>query len=183
MDIITATVRDRNGRVISRERHKVKSFVRAYNHLLNVLAYAYGSTKDIGGVLRLLGGGEPLFQCDAPIGETDYGIRIGTDGTGVNIEDYAMLAAIAEGVGAGQMSHQAMVYTDLGVVGNVCSFEAERVIVNNSGGAIAVAEVGIYCRALSATIYKYFMIARDIVSQSVPDGGAITVTYTIRVVA
>ena len=151
MDIITATVRDRNGRVISRERHKVKSFVRAYNHLLNVLAYAYGSTKDIGGVLRLLGGGEPLFQCDAPIGETDYGIRIGTDGTAV--------------------------------VGNVCSFEAERVIVNNSGGAIAVAEVGIYCRALSATIYKYFMIARDIVSQSVPDGGAITVTYTIRVVA
>ena len=187
---ITAVVRDRNGKVISRERHKIKSWCRAYNHIL-CAQFRVGesnpspaiTTKDTGNTNRNLRY-QVNFPCNAGIGSTTMGIRVGTDNTAVDIEQYALIAAIAEGTGAGQMEHQGMVFADNGVAGNVSSFKAERVIVNNSGGVINVAETGIYCRAYdTGETARYFMVIRDLVTQAVPDGGAITVTYTIRVVA
>jgi hypothetical protein len=82
------------------------------------------------------------------------------------------------------MEHQAQTFTWIGVVGNVCSFQTERVIVNNSGAQINVREAAIYMVA-----YRYpttgteICASRDLISQDVPDGGSITVTYTIRIVA
>ncbi|MBA7639846.1 hypothetical protein ES703_47506 [subsurface metagenome] len=188
---ITAVVRDRDGKVIGRERHKLRSYVRAYNHLLNAQARTIEgppdpaiTTKDTGNTERNIHYADIAFRCNAPIGTTTYGIRVGTDNTAVDIEQYALIAEIAQGSGAGQMEHQAVVFTDIGVAANVCSFEVERVILNNSLGVINVAEGAIYCQGkdtLGTT--RYFMIARDLITLAVPDGGAITVTYTLRVVA
>ena len=186
---VTAVVRDRNGKVISRERHQSRSFVRAYNHLqcAQMRGIAAPSpaitTKDTGGTDRNLRNGDK-GSCNAAIGVSAYGIRVGTDNTAVDIEQYALIAACAEGTGAGEMEHQGTSFNFVGVAGNVCSFEVERSIVNNSGGAIAVEEVAIYTTGNdTADATRYFMVARDLISQSVPDGGAITMTYTIRVVA
>ena len=80
------------------------------------------------------------------------------------------------------MNHLATSFNFVGVVGDECSFEVERVIENNSGGAIGVEEVGIYSRANTVgDVTRYFCIARDLHSEAVPDAGSITVTYTIKV--
>lgn len=188
---VTVVVRDRDGKVVGRERHRLHSFVRAWNHILCAQVRAWESvpdpaitTPDTGNVSRNLKFNDSNFQCNGAIGQASYGIRVGTDNTAVDIAQYALIAPIAEGIGGGQMEHQAMVFTFIGVAGNVCSFTASRVIINDSGGAIAVAETGIYCVAAdTADVARYFMIARDLITQAVPDGGAATVTYTIRVVA
>ena len=115
---------------------------------------------------------------------TLYGIRVGTDNTPVAITDYALKAAVAEGTGPGQMEHQAQTFTWIGVAGNVCSFKTERVIVNNSGSQINLLEAAIYISVFYyPTAGTYICACRDLISQDVPDGGSITMTYTIRIVA
>lgn len=189
VSLITAVVRDRHGKVLSRERHEMRSFVRAWNHILCINGSPPGgvSTPDTGNVWRSLLAAPSNFQCNAGIGDVSTGIRVGTGNTPVDIAQYALIAPIAEGAGAGQMQHQGMTFSFIGVVGNVCSFELGRVIVNNSGGAINVAEAGIYCYAVEnippGNPNRPFMGARDLITQNVPDGGAITITYTIRIVA
>ncbi|MBA7639848.1 hypothetical protein ES703_47508 [subsurface metagenome] len=185
----TVIVRDRDGKVLSRKRLPLRSFLRAYNHLLCVQTRFETTpspairTNDTGGTLRSLSPGSD-WRCNAGVGTTLYGIRVGTDNTAVDIAQYALIAAIAEGAGGGQMNHLVTSFNFIGVVGGQCSFEIERVIENNSGGAIGVEEVGIYSRANTVgDTNRYFCIARDLHSEAVPDEGSITVTYTIRVVA
>ena len=86
--------------------------------------------------------------------------------------------------GSGQMEHQGHTYTFVGVVGNVCSFTVQRVFVNNSGSQINVQEAGIYMTAFRVgAIGVTICVARDLISQNVPNGGSVTVTYTIRIIA
>ena len=87
------------------------------------------------------------------------------------------------GIGAGQMEHMAQTFSFVGVAGNQCSFETQRVFVNNSGAQVAVRETAIYMTVYYPTTAAYIMAARDLISEDVPDGGAVTVTYTIRIVA
>lgn len=185
---ITATVRDRNGKVLRRRGYPLRSFLRAYNHLLCAQTRQQANpspaieTNDTGGTLRSLRNGDD-WGCNAGTAYTAIGIRVGTDNTAVDIEQHALQAPIAEGAGAGQMNHQTTSFNFIGVVGDVCSFEIERVIVNNSGGGIGVEEMAIYCRGNTVgDTTRFFCITRDLASEAVPDGGSITVTYTIRVV-
>ena len=187
---IKAEVKDKSGRTLSSERHPSDSFVRGWNHL--ICAQMMGetdptpniTTKNTDGNDRSLMYCQTALRCSAAIGVTDYGIRIGTDNTPVDIEQWALIAPITEGVGGGQMEHRAVTFNDLGVVGNVCSFEVERIIDNNSGGAIHVLEAAIYIVGLKEGFpLQYFCGARDLIDLNVLDGASITVTYTIRVVA
>ena len=189
---LAAKVTDRNGKVISRQRRrKSHSYVQGWNWA--VCAQFLGQPNPSpplgpvrntgGGYVNLRTSGSPL-RCNAGAGTINIGIRVGTDNTPVDITDYALKAPITEGTGSGQMEHQAQTFNFIGVVGNVCSFQIERVIVNNSGAQINVREAAIYTVA-----YRYpttgteICASRDLISQDVPDGGSITVTYTIRIVA
>ena len=189
---LAAKVTDKNGKVISRQRwRRSHSYVQGWNWV--VCAQFLGASNPspplgsvrntAGGYVNLRSSGSP-FRCNAGTSVTNIGIRVGTDNTPVAITDYALKAPIAEGVGSGQMEHQAQTFNFVGVVGNVCSFQTERVIVNNSGAQINVRETAIYMMA-----YRYpttgteICASRDLISQDVPDGGSITVTYTIRIVA
>jgi len=189
---LAAKVTDKNGKVISRQRRrKSHSYVQGWNW--TVCAQFLGQSNPspalgpvrntAGGYVNLRTSGSP-FRCNAGAGVTNIGMRLGTDNTPVAITDYALKVPIAEGTGLGQVEHQAQTFSFIGVVGNVCSFQTERVVVNNSGAQINIREVAIYMVA-----YRYpttgteICASRDLVSQDVPDGGSITVTYTIRVVA
>ena len=189
---IAVKVTDSNGKVISRQRRrKSHSYVQGWNWAVcaqflgqSTPSPTLGPVKNTaGGNVNLRTCGSP-FRCNAGAGTTSTGIRVGTDNTPVAITDYAMKAPIAQGTGPGQMEHQAQTFTWIGVAGNVCSFQTERVIVNNSGAQINVREAAIYMMA-----YRYpttgteICASRDLISQDVPDGGSITVTYTIRIVA
>jgi hypothetical protein len=111
------------------------------------------------------------------------GIRVGTSNAAVAIGQNALQVPIVQGVGAGQMEHLAQTFNFVGVAGSQCSFETQRVFVNNSGAPIAVREAAIYMEVYYPTTAAYIMAARDLISEDVPDGGSVTVTYTIRIVA
>lgn len=190
--IITIVVRDKHDKVISRSRQKSRSYVRGLNFI--TMAQFEGSstpspaiqTKDTAGTTKNLRTSGNAWTCAAAIGATVNGIRVGTGNTAVTIEDYQLETPIAQGLGAGQMEHQAVTFVAPQVSGNECFFSIERIIVNNSGAVITVREAGIYCQAMQVTATPiYICVARDVLApaKDVPDGGSITVTYTIKDVA
>jgi len=178
----SVVVRDRQGKVISRERRKSKSFLKAWNQLVysNISNFRLDMI-DTGGVLRVdVGFTGNSFEMAAAAGLTTRGIRVGTGNTAVAIDDYALETPIAEGIGAGQMEHLVCTVATSVVAPPSCSFLVSRAIVNNSGGVITVREAGIYMFIF--TNY-YGCGVRDVltVPQAVPDGGTITIDWTIQV--
>jgi hypothetical protein len=189
---IEAETRDKHGRVIHRmRRRRSRSFVQGYNwavcaQFLNASSPspALGPVRNTSGANQYLRDCGSPFRCSAGAGVTDTGIRVGTSSAAVAIDQYALQAPIAQGLGVGQMEHLAQTFSFIGVAGNQCSFQTQRVIVNNSGALIAVRETGIYILAFNnATTGIYLMAARDLISEDVPDGGSVTVTYTVRILA
>ncbi|MBA7611736.1 hypothetical protein ES703_18965 [subsurface metagenome] len=175
-------VTDREGKVIKRLSGRSKSYVKAWNQILNALAASASKTiQDTGGVSRSAGNATAWhLTCPAGAGVTSTGVRLGTGSTAVAITDYALETPIAHGVAAGQLNHLAQEYTEPAVAGSTCSFTIKRVFINNSGGTVSgVRELGLYFRFASATYYA--MGFRDVLGGGVdvPDGGAITVEYTL----
>jgi len=178
----SVVVRDRHGKVVSRERRKSHSFLKAWNQLiyLQMASIAGYNITDTGGVARSCEYGDQNFIIKAAAGVTDYGIRVGTGNTAVAIDDYALETPIAEGTGGGQMEHLACSVDDFIVTPPSCAFIAHRTISNNSGGLIDVLEAAIYVRMQTGF---YGCGVRDVltVPQAVPDGGAITIDWAIGV--
>jgi len=176
-------VTDREGRVLRRIEAPSRSFVEQWNKVMNVQAKQSSSTiKDTGGVDRSVGTHLNNWRLHAAAAITDYGIRVGTGSTAVAIDDYAVETPLAEGVGVDQLNHLVMSYTNPAVDGSDCSFTIKRTMINNSGATISgVRELGAYMR-MSA---YYGLAFRDVLGAGVdvPDGGAITVEYTIKVTA
>ena len=93
---------------------------------------------------------------------------------------------IAQGFGAGQMDYMAQIINASVVADPNCDFFMSRQMANNSGGLITVRESGIYAtmdRSMSPFSTAQGCVVRDVfaVPQDVPDGGGITVEYTLRV--
>ena len=186
---IKTEVKDQHGKRISYHKQPSRSFVRGFNHMLCSQMRAESApapaiqTKDTGGALRSLRNSPNCFTADSPIGTVTYGIRVGTGVAAVDIEDFALNTPIAEGAGASQLNHLATTCTWVGVAGNQCSFTVQRQLNNNSGGDITIEEAGIYnSYYMVGLAVIYIMGCRDLVSELIPNGGNITVTYTIRVV-
>ena len=175
-------VTDREGRVLRRIEAPSRSFVEQWNKLVNVAAKQTASTiTDTGGTGRSISPDDQAFGLLATAGITTYGVRVGKGSTAVTISDYQLETPIAHGLGANQLNHLAMLYTAPSVAGSTCSFTIRRNMINQSGATISgVRELGVYMRLNGS----YFGLAfRDVLGAGVdvPDGGAITVVYTIKV--
>jgi len=185
----SVVVRDRHGKVISRERRRSRSFLKQWNQLMfvqmtNIALAGDDRIKDITGVLIAATEEARNFRMEAHASFT--GIYCGTGVTPVAIDDYMLEAVIEYGVGAGQFDYKGMaVIGDVTLVGPQAKFLVTRKPVNNSGDTITVKEIGIYTSAYVSTSQKYMCAVRDVLEtpQAVPDGGAITVDYTLAVVA
>jgi hypothetical protein len=188
---IAAETRDKEGRLLHlMGLRRCRSFVQGYNWAVcaqflgsSAPSPVLGPVKDTGGTNRNLRTCGIPFRSNGGAGVTDMGIRVGTSNAAVAIGQNALQVPIVQGVGAGQMEHLAQTFNFVGVAGNQCSFETQRVFVNNSGAPIAVREAAIYMEVYYPTTAAYIMAARDLISEDVPDGGSVTVTYTIRIVA
>jgi len=175
-------VTDKDGKVLQRISGPARSFVRQWYDYMSAHADNVAKTvTDTGGVAR---GGSPHeygFYAKAIQGVTTYGHRIGKGTTAVTISDYALETPLEEGTGLDQFEHGAVTYGKPAVVGTTCSFWLRRSMINNSGNTISnIREIGLYTRFASS----YYMLGiRDVLpgDLGVPDGGAITVTYTIGV--
>lgn len=184
----TVTVRDKNGKIVSRERHKSRSFVRQWADFHYWLAdFDDRTATDITNTSRTLDrdtGVVSALRMDGVATDDSKGVMVGTGTTAVTISDYALATKIAEGTGSGQLSHGAVTFTAPSVSGSECSFTVTRVFTNGSGATITVKEIGIYVTAQSTTpTVDYYLVIRDVLAttQAVPDGGSITVVYTLKV--
>lgn len=175
-------VTDKDGKVIQRVASPSRSFVRQWYDLMAIHARQdAANVMDTGGVSRAITYHANNWRAYAIAGVTTYGIRVGKGTTPVTISDYALQSPIEEGVGADQLEHQAMTYVAPAVADSTCSFVLRRSMINNTGNTIAgIKEIGCYMR-MSASYYG--MGFRDVLpgSLSVPDGGTISVAYTLSV--
>jgi len=174
--------RDRYGKVVSRERRKSHSFLKAWNQLVYVqMAGTAQSIKDTGGTNRAINPWAVNFQMIEAAGSTNKGIRVGTGNTPVDISDFQLETPILQGIGGGQMEHLICTVDASVVAAPSCSFVAHRTIANNSGGLITVTEAVIY--ALMTSTPYYGCMTRDVLGapQAVPNGGSITIDWTIGV--
>ncbi|KKK67723.1 hypothetical protein LCGC14_2951210 [marine sediment metagenome] len=177
----SVVVRDRRGKVLSRERRRGRSFLKQWNQLLQLqMRMASLSVVDTGGTPRNVAPHANSFRIAAGATATSYGLRVGTGNTPVAIDDYALATPIAQGTGAGQMEHQVCTVATSVVSAPSCYFVVSRTITNNSGNSITVREAALYMR-MSASYYG--CATRDVFGapQAVPDGGSITVDWTIQV--
>lgn len=170
---------DAKGRLFHQKRVLSRSPLKQLLQLLLAqFAISIGEfVKDTSGTLRSIT--TSYMQVSASAGGTDWGLVLGTDNTPVDILDYQLVAQIAEGVGEGQLLHQAVQFdTDVTVDDPDCTFDMWRNFNNNSGGSITVKETAVYAKAGTYN----FCIVRDVPAQIVvPNGGGCYVRYTPKI--
>lgn len=184
----TVEVRDKNGRRLSRESRKSRSYVRQWNDILYFLIGAVDrAITDTGNTSRTCDrsaqGATSLRFDGAATGDT-RGVVVGTGNAAVTISDYALETQIAHGTGLNELTYGASTETAPTVAGVSISFTTTRSFINDSGAAITVKEIGIYISSQDTlAVLRFFCMVRDVLAaaQNVPDGGAITVTYTLTV--
>ena len=178
-------VRDKEGRILQRMAGPAHSYVEQWNQIVCLMTRVGNlSVKDTVGTDWGGYATTRSLSADAAIGDTDTGIRVGKGTTPVAIDDYALETPCVEGSGVDQFEHQAVAFTAPVVVGSDCSFIAKRAMLNNSGATITgIREIGCYVGFTGAASGKRAMGFRDVLGSAltVPDGGAITVTYRLRV--
>lgn len=182
----SVAVRDRQGRVVSREQRKSRSMLGNWYRILYAhIAVTSTSLIRTDGIDRGVINFGDNWKFVAAANEDYIGVVIGTGVAPVAIDDYKLESQIMHGTGPGQMRHLASTPGWPSVAGSNCDFLTSRTLLNNSGGSITVRESGIYCRVKGTTYYGYACIVRDILAtpQDVPDGGSITIDYTLRITA
>lgn len=175
-------VTDKDGKVLQSFSAPSRSFVRQWYDVMSAHCDNTNRTvKDTGGINRSGAPHERSWFAKAVATQTTWGHRVGKGTTAVTISDYALETPLEEGTGLNQFEHGAVTYGKPAVVGSTCSFWLRRSMLNNSGSTITgIKEIGIYAR-VAAT---YYMLGvRDVLPSAVyvPNGGAITVTYTFKV--
>lgn len=181
-------VTDKFGHVLVREKRKARSYLKAYNQLICSALSATGqSIKCTDGLNHTnTVTGYYLLRVREQAGDTDMGIRVGSGNTPVDISDFKLETPIEEGIGVGQLSHFECIIGIPSVGAAESAFTVERFCLNNSGGDVTVREIGMYANITSTVIEGtyYACIVRDVLGGAVviPDGGAITVIYTVKAV-
>ncbi|MBI4186271.1 MAG: hypothetical protein HY530_02050 [Chloroflexi bacterium] len=182
----SVVVRDSQGKFISRECRKSRSFLRQWNDII------WAQVTGASGYIKRIDGNETwgiapisenLLMTSVGGVEANQSIVVGSDNTPVTISDYALKTQIAHGSGAGQLNHQAATVNESVVSGPNCGFVVERAFVNNSGGDVTVRESAIYVRMKGPVYYGYACVVRDVLTmpQTIPNGGSLSMSYTLRV--
>jgi len=200
---IELEVRDKDGMVIQRHRQRSHSWTRnAYNVMFSALALKDGTDSTFGagklniknqageiryGNLCFAGVGRGTAEGTAggyraPAANNSYGILVGSGTNAEGFEDYALQTKIAHGTGAGQLSYQesephSKTYADTTMKNTLI-----RYFNNNSGGDVAVNEVGLVAYCLIENTLNSPMVSRDKLTTTVtvPNTGQLKVTYTIQ---
>ena len=117
---------------------------------------------------------------DAPSGNNNYGIVVGTGTNAVTISNYALQTKIATGTGAGELSYGACtVDSDVTIDGSTAYFQIYRTFTNSSGAGITIQEIGII-KLITGTSY-YFLLERSLSENTIADAASATLTYKISI--
>jgi len=180
----TITVKDREGKLLKCIRRKSYSYLKQWNELVCAQAkYDEAvSIKNTDGVNKSVAFYNVSLGMTADAADVRWGNVVGRGSTAVAIDDYKLETLCTEGTGENQLSYLACTVGASSVVASSASFEISRSALNLSGAAITVTEIGIIARGYDAGIHS-FQVIRDVLASSVevPDGGAISVVYTLKV--
>jgi hypothetical protein len=193
---IDIEVRDREGRVVQKGRHKMHSFNN--NFLIALLAMLSskapsspsGSMATTGSVTGDSGSATTMYgeryafgysfdasplALNAPAGTDSFGILVGSGTTAFNLTQYSLASKISNGTSAGQLSYGQSSVTNLGVNTTVSppvyQIQIVRPFSNVTSSAITINEVGLEARnyynfSTSSNSDVTFLIARDVLSTS-----------------
>lgn len=181
-------VKDPDGRIVSDTGEKPsKSFLIAFLIFLGALFDGVDTSAkelDAGMGPIYVSGSYPIYQTavKAPINVSTYGIQIGTGDTAEDNEDYKLDTQLTEGVGAGNITHGAVVLDTVAVVGANVDMDINRAFTNATGSAIVVKEAGIVLMNQPYPGQYFHLIIRDVLPASVevPDKCSLAVIYTVR---
>ncbi len=200
-------VHDKDGNLTFENIQRGHSWTRNfYNYLFMTTADAPGAGSENFGVGYLSGKGPSgtlygITYCAARSGAsteslilaggihnnsttTDYGIVVGTSATAENPDLFTLGTLILTGATSGKLAYQAMTYPVTAYTAGTKTWKntIKRVMNNNSGGSITVAETGLYSsiRFADSSAYNY-MVERSVLSPTVAvgNGAQLTVTYEI----
>ncbi|GAI60096.1 unnamed protein product, partial [marine sediment metagenome] len=102
----TVEVRDKEGKVIQRISAPSRSYVKAWNQILNI--HAAQATKQVirtDGTPYNLPKGNKSLNINAGVGSL-FGIVVGKGTTAVSIDDYALESICVEGTGTDEFNYQ-----------------------------------------------------------------------------
>ena len=199
---LTLEVFDKNGKLIQRHKQRSHSWVRnAYNVLFsqfagkNVDDATFGAgllslKKTDGGIQfsEKCGGtstnvDDTQFGYRADGGDDTYGILVGSGTNAESLEDYVLQTQLAEGTGAGQISHVASEAHSISYAALVLKNTLIRYFNNNSepSGDRNINEVALVFNALMG-LSTVVLMARDKLASTVtvPVTGQLKVTYTVQ---
>lgn len=139
------------------------------------------TSTDTGSTVRTVIPHAINLDVNAAVTDDSYGPVVGTGTGGVILSDTALQTKIAEGSGAGQLSHAATSVSAPTTSGDEARIDVTRVFTNNHTSNLTIQEVGLFCQAreLAATNHV-FCIAREIASATVAANGG-TTTLTCRI--
>lgn len=205
---VTLEVLDKDNNAISLYKDRSKSWVRNfYNWMVtqqmtcnsNALGTTYGegtiAARNTGGTVRqattphhhlIANNGTGFAGYRAASADATAGIQIGTGTTAETFESHVLTTLIANGTGAGQMQYQEMAQPI--PVWNSSTkkmtLTLTRQIVNNSGNAIGVNEIGLVSRhTWGSSASDLCLVARDKLNTTVnvPHQGQLVATYTLEI--
>ena len=174
-------VHDKNGVLIFDDLQRGHSWTRNYYNLL----YARATSGVGSGSASFMAGYMSQKRQSGSIDNIIVGIPssliltiiVGTGDTAFSVEQTNLATQIADGSGAGQLSHQPMAAAVSTYTAGTKTWKTtrQRIFNNNSGGIITLKEVGIL-----SDNYTY-LVERSLLDPAVavPVGAQLTVTYEI----
>jgi hypothetical protein len=171
-------VYDKDKNIIQHIKKPMDSFVQNMKRwmceVLNSETYPVWNFVDTGGNNRTRSLGADPASINAPTGDDNYGILVGSSDIAFDVAQYNLGSKIPNGSGTGQIGYQGVtIYQD-----QPNQRTWQRAFVNTSGGDITVKEIG-----LVAKVGYYALLARDVLSTpvTVPNYGTLVVRYTFKI--
>lgn len=178
-----------SGLIIPGPHGPARSFVTAMlRHIYIAWGFTAAGIRDTSNIVRTVPLPQtlslPWFLMLAPAASQLYGLVVGTSLIAPDVEDYSLVARITHGNAAGQLYYQADTIDAPVTAAPSQYINVYRTFDNNSGGAITINEVGIYCITYdSGSVARYFCLARDLPAAPItaPNGGGARLTYTVTI--
>ena len=206
---LTLEVFDKDGKLIQRHKQRSHSWVRNAYNLLFVSTAGKGCTgtatfgpgeinvKDTGGTIQGVDGDNLALAVGSPddvssgyragAGIDTFGILVGSGTNAESFVDYFLQTQIANGVGAGQLSHVESELNNLSYISGTKTLKNElvRFFNNNSGGNVSVNEIALVTHGRCGDAgTNDWLQSRDKLASTVtiPDTGQLKVTYTVQLI-
>jgi len=184
-------VRDEKGRVKRIEEAPSKSFILNLLYLW-WLALNLNTSDSLSMVTYY--GSPYAYPLSQPVGwwafdneESYSGEQVGSGTSSPSASSPYLESLILNGTGSGQLSYGSSIVTSPSLSSNPGTMTVTKTFTNNSGGTVTVGEIGLATHislvSTASSTMNAALIIHDVLPSvaNVPNGGTITVTYTLVV--